>query len=721
MKIRHLILFFSFVFISNVTLGLESQTHYWYNRGYYTNSIHALQKELNQVKTSANRSSIYYDLANSYYAISFVEEYRKYVELAYKFAKQKKVHTYLDEVDYGISMMRYYNFEVKPFVALGYYHKIYSLLRQVDPKHTDVRWIKLYQAIATTRRNYVSEYDVINAYYDSAYSLMKQHKLVNTLDEVNYYRSRGLINLDKVSSTSNPLFYHEALRCFSKALSILKNQQLENYPVKIGIQTLNGLVGYMRRDAIPSLKYFDEAFESVQQATKFPYHAQDIQSILLNVSNYSTFTLQLLYQKNKDVSMVRKQLRKLKQLTQSFESFSKKNKDIDISVFTDIYGYSPYNSMIFCYHALYQQTHCKAFIDSAYYYGEKNKTPWIPMRKTFQQVIKEADEIVANNDVIVQYGDYQSLYAIVRSKKGRFMVSFGRTDKMQRLNVDYTNWNYPLYARETNMYYRTIFRPLECFFQRNARKVIVNNTPFFEHVNLECLVTDTSKSCSKLPFLGSKYAIFYQPSMRAYNVNSYSNLKRVSLLKPAYSKSEKSQIRFTGKEFNRWIKKNNIEQSQNNIYNSDVLLIAAHGFGQNHRVDNAYIDLGKNIISIRNVCKRKIKTNLVVLAICDGGIGQQISQGSSFSLASAFLFSGAKSCVYSNWKLDDKIASEILGDFLKRLANGEPKDWALRNAKMNYLKNVKSMEGYNPIYWGGLQVMGDVSPVEMGGLRLRSV
>ena len=102
------------------------------------------------------------------------------------------------------------------------------------------------------------------------------------------------------------------------------------------------------------------------------------------------------------------------------------------------------------------------------------------------------------------------------------------------------------------------------------------------------------------------------------------------------------------------------------------------------------------------------------MAVCDGGVGQTISSGSSFSIASAYLFSGASSCVYSNSVLDDKVGAEILADFLERLKTGEMKDWALRNAKLAYLQNVTSEEGYNPIYWAGLQVMGDVSSVEIG-------
>jgi CHAT domain-containing protein len=111
-----------------------------------------------------------------------------------------------------------------------------------------------------------------------------------------------------------------------------------------------------------------------------------------------------------------------------------------------------------------------------------------------------------------------------------------------------------------------------------------------------------------------------------------------------------------------------------------------------------------------------------VLAVCDGGSGQTISSGSSFSIASAFLFSGSKSCVYSEWKLDDQVGAILFNNYLNRLANGEQKDWALRNAKLDYLQSLGNEDGSNPVYWSGLQVMGDVSPLTFGnGLNLEWV
>jgi hypothetical protein len=75
--------------------------------------------------------------------------------------------------------------------------------------------------------------------------------------------------------------------------------------------------------------------------------------------------------------------------------------------------------------------------------------------------------------------------------------------------------------------------------------------------------------------------------------------------------------------------------------------------------------------------------------------------------------SGVESCLYSIWKLDDKIGSEVIASFLERVKKGEQKDVALRAAKKEYLENVTSEEGLNPIYWAGLNVIGNVAPIEI--------
>jgi hypothetical protein len=235
-----------------------------------------------------------------------------------------------------------------------------------------------------------------------------------------------------------------------------------------------------------------------------------------------------------------------------------------------------------------------------------------------------------------------------------------------------------------------------------------------EQVNLESLVTDSTGKKVSNSFLIYKYPIFMQPSFRLFSESSIENISTVNSIFPDYmDRGNLSTIHFTKDVFTNWVYKNKLKRTTANSKKSDLQLIAAHASSGSHRIDYAYMDKGLSKLSIRRICKSRIPNSLTILAVCEGGVGQTISSGSSFSIASAYLFSGAKSCVYSNSVLDDKVGAEILSDFLQRLENGEQKDWALRNTKLDYLKKVTSEEGYNPIYWAGLQVMGDVSPVEI--------
>ena len=114
MKIHLILLFcFSFFFSLNV-FSLESETHYWYNCGYYTRSIHSLRSELRSSISPEKKSRLYYEIAYSYYAMLFVEDYKKQLDSANFFASKKKNFSIEDKVEYAIGLIRYYNYELKP-------------------------------------------------------------------------------------------------------------------------------------------------------------------------------------------------------------------------------------------------------------------------------------------------------------------------------------------------------------------------------------------------------------------------------------------------------------------------------------------------------------------------------------------------------------------------------------------------------------------------------
>jgi hypothetical protein len=248
----------------------------------------------------------------SYYGMSFVEEYKKYVDSAYLLVRKQKNFSYLDEVEYGIAMIRYYNFEIKPEKSLEIYAAIYPILHKNDRKKSSVLWLSLYQNYATTRRNHGSDYELMNAYYDSAYTILKKHNFLNTIHEVNYCKSRGNINLDRSYPEADPIYYSEAIKFYEKGLAILQKQGINNDPVKIGFHCLEGLASYMRGELKASTIYFDKAFLDIEDSKNKKYQSNDIKSIYLNVYNWSTFPISVLYQQDKDISIIKKHLKRLK-------------------------------------------------------------------------------------------------------------------------------------------------------------------------------------------------------------------------------------------------------------------------------------------------------------------------------------------------------------------------------------------------------------------------
>jgi hypothetical protein len=89
LKIRFFLFCICF-FISLNVFCLESKTHYWYTHGYYTKSIYALRSELKTSISPEKKSRLYFDIAYSYYAMLFVEDYKKQLDSAIYFAAKKK-------------------------------------------------------------------------------------------------------------------------------------------------------------------------------------------------------------------------------------------------------------------------------------------------------------------------------------------------------------------------------------------------------------------------------------------------------------------------------------------------------------------------------------------------------------------------------------------------------------------------------------------------------
>jgi CHAT domain-containing protein len=108
----------------------------------------------------------------------------------------------------------------------------------------------------------------------------------------------------------------------------------------------------------------------------------------------------------------------------------------------------------------------------------------------------------------------------------------------------------------------------------------------------------------------------------------------------------------------------------------------------------------------------RLRANLAVLSACQTGIGKNVKGEGMMSLARGFAYAGCPSVVMSLWSIDDKATSMVVSGFYNGLAQGKPKDVALRDAKLTLIHSRDPILS-NPYYWAGLVVIGNTEPIAL--------
>ena len=95
------------------------------------------------------------------------------------------------------------------------------------------------------------------------------------------------------------------------------------------------------------------------------------------------------------------------------------------------------------------------------------------------------------------------------------------------------------------------------------------------------------------------------------------------------------------------------------------------------------------------------KTDLLVLAACKTGLGEENETEGIFGLQRAFKLAGVKTIVMTLWEVEVGVTREFMNEFYNNLINGLDKHQSFKNA-IDYLKN----NGYNnPKDWAGFVML----------------
>jgi len=98
---------------------------------------------------------------------------------------------------------------------------------------------------------------------------------------------------------------------------------------------------------------------------------------------------------------------------------------------------------------------------------------------------------------------------------------------------------------------------------------------------------------------------------------------------------------------------------------------------------------------------RLLGTDLVVLSACETGVGDVTSGEGVFGLKRAFILSGARTVVLSLWSVPSEESQQLMTGFYRRMAEGQSKAEALRQSKLELMKDKP-----NPFFWAAFILVG---------------
>lgn len=97
-------------------------------------------------------------------------------------------------------------------------------------------------------------------------------------------------------------------------------------------------------------------------------------------------------------------------------------------------------------------------------------------------------------------------------------------------------------------------------------------------------------------------------------------------------------------------------------------------------------------------------TKLVVLSACDTGVGDVKTGDGVYGLRRAFVLAGAESQMMSLWPVSDAGTQDLMTDYYQRLKLGQGRSAALREVRLDLLKNPKRQ---HPFYWASFILSGE--------------
>lgn len=326
----------------------------------------------------------------------------------------------------------------------------------------------------------------------------------------------------------------------------------------------------------------------------------------------------------------------------------------------------------------------------------------------------------------------EKLYSLVitRERLGLQVVVISSkelTKKIMHYRTHMFTFEIKEFIIESHRFYKSLFAPIQKQLENKTRLVILpsialSKIPFDNFISeLPEDKNITLKTFKKLKYLLFEYeAISYHlSSTLAFGANkglkklkvgpqsvftglACSRFDSTSLDALPYVKKE---IEAVSRHFKQGKVYLNEEATKDKLkgLKTDILHIATHGFyneQQNRFLTGVYLKSGKEVFSAGEVYSTNIQAKVVVLSGCKTGVGKPKKREGVLGFLRAFVYLGTTHIVFTPWSVSDKLTSEFMSVFYKKLAQGQSAREAFYNAKREFFK-IR----FYPAFWTAYQIL----------------
>lgn len=536
----------------------------------------------------------------------------------------------------------------------------------------------------------------------------------------------------------------KSLKCFSRALILLKDRYPTNSAERLNLLNLHGLVLFQ-------LRRFDEAmrdFTSAGTILSEPRHSIESHTYMhYQTALYSFRCIDSAFKGSELQARRKKRLEDWRRLSGVWERWEETNRD-SLGHYRLHFTTDPGHVIVETAYALYLDTGDSSLLETMFQGQESAKyrnlkrrmleragipEPRPPTLRSLQRglapdeallSVSSATSILLSEYLILVTPDTVVVRAIDKAK-----MQFSA----QRDGGIYATGDIHSYMAVFHPLYNLVFRDFEPFLTKTRRVSVIPSgetmlMPF------DVLVPDSVgvRDFGSLRLLRDRYRFTYDYSLTVAEIRRRTESdprppSRPMAFVPDYRNGPYHRLRFFerqalslredfGFEVNPGGQAS-VSDFLRSASEAGVIHLAGHGFSYSWSPADNFIVMDSagpgqsRLLTPHQLRNMGTDAELAVLAICMGGVGETYTDVRN--TAYWFSHAGVHTVLYSPWKLDDRSTSQILDRFYGNLAEGMGRYEALREAQDHYLRNTRSDEERNPIYWAGLTMIGEDGPVHI--------